>query len=163
MTALRHILAILPLPFVFLVVSPIFGGPAWAAPDKFQGFWITERYGSVVEVADCPHQAGAICGTIVWLWAAIEADGTPVLDARNPDDTLRQQPLIGRQILIDMHWDGDTAKGRIYNPEDGRTYRATIKAIDADTLHVEGCVMFLCQTQVWRRPSSLPRFDNSRA
>ena len=46
-------------------------------------------------------------------------------------------------------------EGRIYNPEDGQTYRATVSRNGADTLQVEGCVLFVCQKQVWWKASVL--------
>ena len=45
--------------------------------------------------------------------------------------------------------------GQIYNPEDGQTYRATVRRNGADALLIEGCVLFICQKQVWRKASTL--------
>ena len=45
--------------------------------------------------------------------------------------------------------------GRIYNPEDGQTYRATVRQTATDTLAIEGCVLFICQKQVWRSAAAL--------
>lgn len=166
MTTLRHLLAFLPFPLIFLVISPIFGGPAFAAPTTMNGYWVTEGYASVVEVGPCETAEASLCGEIVWLWAAVDGNGQPVLDAENPDRELRRQPLLGRHILIHMVRGSSeplSASGDIYNPGDGRTYRATMTLVDDDTLYVEGCVLFLCKTQVWRRPSALPRFDDPQA
>ncbi len=137
---------------------------AAAAGEELGGHWVTTGYESVVKIGACPQDSALLCGDIVWLWDAVDGDGVPTRDEENPDPDQRTQPLLGRTIIIDMTQRPDaprTASGDIYNPGDGRTYRATIDLIDATTLHVEGCVMFLCQTQVWRRPSALPRFDNT--
>ena len=136
--------------------------PASPSEASLQGYWVTKGYESVVEIGPCPDAPSRLCGDIVWLWDAVDAAGHPVRDAENPDSTLRPQPLLGRTIVIDMvpkASNTHSASGHIYNPGDGRTYRATIALIDPTTLHVEGCVMFICQTQVWRRPTALPRFD----
>ncbi len=165
MIALRHILAFLPFPLIFMVVSPLFGGPAFAGHPTIHGYWATERYASVVEIKPCETGAAQICGSIVWLWDGVDAQGQPVTDAENPDPDLRRRPLLGREILsgqIDPAAARTAANGNIYNPEDGRTYRATLRLIDDDTLHVKGCVLFICQTQVWRRSASLPRFEDPR-
>ena len=162
MIACRHLLAFLPFPVIFLMVSPIFGGPVLAAQSTLAGFWATERYASVVEISVCPENTESVCGTIVWLWDAVDGAGLPVTDAENPDPGLRDRPLIGRVILAGtVRGTGkmSEATGEIYNPEDGRTYRTTIRLIDDITLHVKGCVVFICRTQVWRRPESLPRFE----
>lgn len=162
MNTLKHLLAFLPIPLVIFIVSPIFGGPVFAKTGDLEGFWATEAYSSVVEIKSCATDGSRICGTIVWLWDATDGNGRPVLDEKNPDVDRKTEPLLRREILIDMEVGplaSLSAKGEIYNPEDGRTYRATIKLVNSDTLHVDGCVLFLCQTQVWRRPSSLPHFD----
>ncbi len=46
-------------------------------------------------------------------------------------------------------------EGRIYNPENGRTYRASLKLRSPDLLEVKGCLLIVCDTQVWRRVESL--------
>ena len=46
-------------------------------------------------------------------------------------------------------------EGRIYNPENGRTYRASLKLRSPDILEVKGCLLIVCDTQVWRRVESL--------
>ena len=50
---------------------------------------------------------------------------------------------------------GGSWAGRIYNPEDGQTYRATLRRVGNDTLVIEGCVLFICQKQIWRSASAL--------
>lgn len=50
---------------------------------------------------------------------------------------------------------GEVMQGRIYNPENGRTYRASLKLRSPDILEVKGCLLIVCDTQVWRRVESL--------
>jgi uncharacterized protein (DUF2147 family) len=49
--------------------------------------------------------------------------------------------------------DGDAwSGGKIYNPDDGKTYKAKVTPVDANTLKVRGCVFVpLCKTQTWTR------------
>jgi hypothetical protein len=44
-------------------------------------------------------------------------------------------------------WQG----GRLYNPEDGRDYKGSLHLQSPTRLVVDGCVLFICRTQVWRR------------
>jgi uncharacterized protein (DUF2147 family) len=46
---------------------------------------------------------------------------------------------------------GRWAGGRLYNPEDGRDYKGSLTLRSPEQLVVDGCVLFICQTQVWRR------------
>ena len=41
--------------------------------------------------------------------------------------------------------------GAIYNPKDGRTYRARMELVSQDTLAVSGCLGPICKTLLWQR------------
>ena len=115
------------------------------------GTWLTEGGKSHVSIAPCGDK---LCGRIVWLREPLNPDGTGKLDVDNEDPDLRGRPIIGLRMLHGFSGDGDGrgSGGRIYNPEDGYTYRSKMKVIDADTLEVSGCVLFvLCQGQTWTR------------
>ena len=49
--------------------------------------------------------------------------------------------------------EGSWADGRIYNPEDGKTYQATMRLVDANTLQVRGYVLLpiFGTTRTWTR------------
>ena len=125
------------------------------AEDGVLGRWVTQGVGAIVELAPCAG-ASTLCGTIRWLWDPVDDKGRPRLDAQNTDAGLRSRPLMGLSILSGLkptsggHW-----AGHIYNPEDGQTYRATMRRSGVDVLLVEGCVLFICQKQVWWRASAL--------
>lgn len=126
-----------------------------AAEDGVAGRWVTPGVSAIVELAPCAEPS-TLCGTIRWLWDSVDEKGRPRLYSQNTDASLRSRPLLGLAILSDLKarqsggWEG-----RIYNPEDGQTYRATINRRGADSLLVEGCVLFVCQKQVWRKASAL--------
>lgn len=120
------------------------------------GRWATPGVSAIVELSPCAVERSTLCGTIRWLWDAVDDKGRPRLDSRNADASLRSQPLLGLAILSGLKprpaggWEG-----RIYNPEDGQTYRATVSRNGTDTLQIEGCVLFVCQKQVWWKASVL--------
>ena len=119
------------------------------------GRWATPGVAAIVELAPCSDTSG-LCGTIRWLWEANDEKGRPRLDTQNADATLRARPLIGLSILSGLApAAGGSWAGRIYNPEDGQTYRATLRRVGNDTLVIEGCVLFICQKQIWRSASAL--------
>ena len=108
------------------------------AADQIFGEWWTPGFNARVVIYECGEVA---CGKITWLWE------------ETPQDIADTQPLVGRTIfsglkrLAPYKW-GD---GRIYNPEDGRSYASNIALLTANTLEVNGCVMLFCKRQVWRR------------
>jgi uncharacterized protein (DUF2147 family) len=109
------------------------------------GDWWTPGFGARVRIEPCGE---SVCGRIVWLWD--EAAG----------QRADRGPLVGRRVIEHMRpaepgfWRG----GRLYNPEDGRDYKGSLQLQAPGRLVVDGCVLFVCQTQVWRRadPAKCP-------
>ena len=115
-----------------------------------EGRWITENARSHIVIARC---GANYCGKIAALKAPFNQDGNPKTDINNPDPALRRQLLIGLEIIRDMRPEdeGNTWRGQIYNPENGKIYDATMQ-LRPDGLKVEGCFAYvLCGSQVWRR------------
>ena len=137
------------LIFIFLALWP---ATAMAQPDALDvyGVWLTDTEDAHIEITDCGDDSP--CGSLIW----VDPDSTPTLaDAQNPDPALRERPLIGLQIISGYErgkkqWAG----GRIYNPEDGKTYRSTLKRLGSGTLRVRGCGGPICRTNIWTAVSS---------
>ena len=122
-------------------------GPALA---DLQGIWAMSDGKVTVKVDDC---GGNLCARIVDLKEPIsKIDGKPKVDRENPDPAKRNRPLIGLSILIGMKPTGDNFwKGAIYNPDDGKTYSATVR-YDGRSMKVKGCVAgVLCKTNTFVR------------
>ena len=56
-------------------------------------------------------------------------------------------------MISGMTADGtdEWGSGKIYNAENGKTYRSKMALKNADTLEVSGCVFILCEDQTWTR------------
>jgi uncharacterized protein (DUF2147 family) len=128
-----------------------------ARSQDVHGEWATQGYSARVRIAPCTQTSALLCGEILWLWEASDAKGVPLRDAQNPKAELRQRPLIGLSLLKDFRRESDAkwTDGSIYDPESGRTYRATVTLRSYDELEVSGCFLFICQSQLWRRTKSL--------
>ena len=114
------------------------------------GVWLTKGGRSHISIYPCGDN---YCGSIVKLAEPYNADGSPKVDENNPEASLRNRPLIGMRILLDMAPGAKAGKweGSIYNPEDGDVYDGSIVVKGAD-LEVEGCVAFIiCRSQRWTR------------
>jgi uncharacterized protein (DUF2147 family) len=130
------------------------GSPPAAAqgPAAIVGTWLTENGRSHVRIAPCGDK---LCGTIVWLKEPNQPDGAAKVDSKNPDPAKRARPILGLPILWDFvavsatEWES----GRIYNPEDGDTYRCIMQLQADGTLRVRGYVgvSLLGKTQIWTR------------
>jgi uncharacterized protein (DUF2147 family) len=125
-----------------LVISPA------AHAQEAQGTWSMGKV--TVKVSDC---GGNLCATIVALAEPIsKIDGKPKVDRENPDESKRKRPIIGLTVMNGMKPAGEgTWKGRIYNPDDGKTYNATVR-LSGNTMKVQGCVLgVLCKTNNFAR------------
>jgi len=148
--------------FVVSLIAALAATPgaarAQAIPEGLRGQWATQGFGSIVELYPCPHASTLLCGRITWLWDATDEHGTPRTDKENPDAGLRGRPLIGIQIIRDFReaGAGTWSEGRLYNPDDGRTYGGSIRLLAAGRLQLQGCALrIFCQSQRWYRPEAL--------
>ena len=125
-----------------LAVCIAIASPASAAtPSEVAGDWATPGLGAVVRLSACREDARELCGRLIWAW-----------------DPARLRPgSIGAEMLRGFAWRNDAwTGGEVFNPEDGRTYSGSIR-LDGEVLRLRGCAGPFCQTQVWRRLSSIPR------
>ena len=120
--------------------------PAMAA-DPISGRWVTEDKDAVVAIGDC---GTSTCGTIA-RFLITPPDGLDQRDINNPDRNLRTRKLLGLPILTGFKKDDDLWRGRIYDPNTGKSYRSVVRRKDANTLEVKGCIGPFCQTQIWRK------------
>ena len=123
---------------IFLCGLLLFAAARADAADQIFGEWWTPGFNARVAIYECGNDA---CGKITWLWE------------ETPQDIADKQPLIGRAIFSGLKWlaPNKWGDGRIYNPEDGRSYASNIALLTTNTLEVNGCVMLFCKRQVWRR------------
>jgi uncharacterized protein (DUF2147 family) len=121
-------------------------------PAAIVGTWLTEGGRSHVRIAPCGEK---LCGNIVWLKEPNQPNGAAKVDAKNPDPAKRARPIVGLPILWDFVAASPTEweSGRIYNPEDGDTYRCIMQLQADGTLRVRGYVgvSLLGKTQIWTR------------
>ncbi len=114
--------------------------------NPIEGRWLTEGGKAVVVVAPCGSQ---LCGRIERV-----LDPRAPRDARdinNPNAALRTRPVQGLQILSGFARNGSRWSGRIYDPEEGKSYRSNLSMGRDGKLNVQGCIGPFCQTQRWTR------------
>jgi len=79
------------------------------------------------------------------------------LDIENPNVELRTRELRGLTILSGFHYEGDGrwSGGRVYDPNSGKTYKGTIRLVDANTIKLRGFIgiSLFGRTETWVRRS----------
>jgi uncharacterized protein (DUF2147 family) len=103
----------------------------WRAPD-----------GGTTRIARC---GTALCGTLVTVVPARDANGRPVTDSKNKDPSKHARPLVGVTVLIGL-WPSGPNKwsGQLYNPDDGGTYEGHLIEQGATSIRIEGCALGMC-------------------
>ena len=135
-----------------LLSATLVAVPAHAdiAPDDVTGTWVTEQKepGDPFSHVEIFEKNGRYAGRIVWLSQPLYRDdedesGRPRRDRENPDEALRDRPILGLEIMHSFRFDDGDGKwvdGRIYDPENGKEYRCKVTMKDPDTLEIFGYV-----------------------
>lgn len=144
---------------MFALATVMVSVTAFAADKKgITGRWTVQDGNSRVEIYQDAN--GTIEGKICWLrepnYAAGHPDaGKPKLDRKNPDKSLRNQPIIGLVLLKGFKSDGEDkwSGGKVYDPESGKTYKGTLKLESENTLNMRGFIgiSLLGRSEKWTR------------
>ena len=116
------------------------------------GVWLHANERIQVEIVSCGDR---LCGNIVWFKWPNDAQGLPLVDLKNPNPALRERPLLGLAILSDLRRAGELTweDGKIYNPDDGKDYRARMSIQRDGSLRVRAYVLLplFGENQIWKR------------
>lgn len=135
-----------------------------ADPDAIVGTWTTAEGKSQVEIY---KQDGLYHGRIVALKEPLyptdpghkdylpDRAGQPKVDRHNPDESLRDRPIIGMNLMTGFKHDGgdEWSGGTIYDPESGKTYKCKLTLAAPAELRVRGFVgvSLFGRTTVWTK------------
>ena len=132
---------------VISVTSPNFNSSLQAAGvSEIVGLWRTQK-GELIRFFSCGSQ---ICGRIV------KARSSRGRDTNNPKPHLRKRPVKGLTIIRSNRKTGPKKwTGTVYNVEDGKTYRGSLKLISGKKAELKGCMsQGLCQSALWKKVSN---------
>jgi len=132
-----------------VVLGLALASPA-AAQGTIDGVWRDDGGYVEITVGPCAALASGPSGRCGRITRIIRMKpGETDRDRHNDNPTLRQRPILGITILSGLIWRDGAWRGRVYNPEDGGTYRAEVRPGARGTLEVKGCLGFICRTKVW--------------
>jgi len=130
-----------------------------AGPEDILGVWNTEGKEAMIMIYKCDVK---YCVKVGWSkdpnYPADSKEGTPgtpTLDHNNPNPKLRNNPIIGLKILYDFIFTGDNlwTGGKIYNPDNGKTYSGKMTLLSSNQLNLRGFVgiSLIGRTTTWTR------------
>jgi uncharacterized protein (DUF2147 family) len=150
---MRHQCAAVVGLLTVALLAPV--SPSHAASADPTGYWKkpdAERE-SKIEVFKCGKKKTNLCAKIAWLKEPNDSKGKPLHDVRNENPALRGRQILGLPIFTDLVPSApSTWNGKIYNPEDGRTYTATLTVLSRKQILLKGCkAWLLCGERNWFR------------
>lgn len=146
------------------VALSVTASAAQAAP-KEVGLWYDDSGKGAVMVETCGDK---LCGRIYWLKDVLNAEGKPLRDKYNPNESQQNRPICGLQVIggLARMEDGEWDSGWIYDPKEGKSYSVAVKLAGPDTLKVTGYLVMkmMGRTLTWTRaPSNLPSCKDATA
>ncbi|TGD80476.1 DUF2147 domain-containing protein [Hymenobacter wooponensis] len=117
------------------------------------GVWTDGEKKAQFEIYKCGDK---LCGKILSLTEPNDPKtGKPKLDAQNPDPKLRNRPLVGIVFMQSFEYEGENKwdDGKIYKPQNGKTYSCYIKMLKQNSMEVKGYIGFslIGESQTWTR------------
>ena len=109
--------------------------------DSVIGKWLTDGGKSVIEIS---KDKDVYAGKMIWLKIPVYPEddknaGKEKMDINNPDEKLRNKKLNGITLLWGFKFKkGKWVGGRIYDPENGKTYFCKIKMDKNNNLVIKG-------------------------
>lgn len=132
----------------FIAAAALLAASSPALADgPIAGRWTTQDKDAIVSIGKC---GASVCGKIA-RFLITPPQGADQRDINNPNAAQRKRKLLGLPILTGFKKDGKVWRGKIYDPNSGKTYRSILRRKSANVLEVKGCVGPFCQTQIWRK------------
>ena len=130
-----------------LLISAI----AWSDTTDVEGRWLTEDGDGWIEIR---LVGNTLEGTIAGSPDSKQREEREY-DEFNPDPSLRNRRLQGLTIMTGLEYDGEGrwTGGRIYDPNSGKTYKCSLRQLDANTVKLRGYigVSLFGRSETWTR------------
>ncbi|MGE6219657.1 DUF2147 domain-containing protein [Nubsella zeaxanthinifaciens] len=119
--------------------------------DDILGKWVNPSGEGQIEIY---KKGDKYFGKLVWIKEPNNPNGKPKTDEKNPNEGLRNKPVLGLEILKNFEFnDGKWDDGTIYDPKSGKTYSCKLTLKDQNLLNIRGYigVSLIGRTEVWKR------------
>ena len=117
--------------------------------DDILGIWSINEGEAKVEIY---QEAGVYMGKIVWLKEPNTSKGEPKTDRKNPNRSLRDQPVMGLVILKDLTYkNGQWVNGKLYAVAKGKEVDVNLSLKSPEQLTLNISVSRFSTTKTWTR------------
>ena len=119
------------------------------AQDDIEGVWFAGEGNTKVQISK--DESGEYQGTIVWLKQPLNKKGKPYTDRMNPDESLRDRPILGLTMLENLTYKNGNWIGKIYSPKRGKTVDAILSIENAMELKLKVSYKGFTREKIWVR------------
>jgi len=123
--------------------------------ESIAGIWWNDKKTSKIEIKEVN---GKFIGTVIYINPEKYVNGEPEKDFNNPDQKLKSRSRLGLQILSELKFnakDNQWQNGRIYDPDNGKTYDCYAWFDkDPNLLYLKGYVVgikWLGRSTIWTK------------
>ena len=136
--------------FFFLVLLTTSSFTISESKNTMEGYWLTSQ--SIVEVKNCKKK---ICAQLCeHIFVEDGVDPKSIMDSNNKKRSLRDRPLIGINLLEDFPSYALDRKflkmERFMTQAEAEHFKSNLYLLDDGTLKVEGCLMGICDHEIWQ-------------
>ena len=123
-----------------------------AQSDDILGIWLEEKKQSKIEIYKKDNN---FFGKIIWLKEPLDEYGNIKLDKKNPNNSMRKNPINGLVIMKDLKYKkkGEWSDGEIYDARSGKTYSLEVYMKNVNKLDLRGYIGYTLfgKTTSWTR------------
>ena len=123
-----------------------------AQSDDILGIWLEEKKQSKIEIY---KKNNSFFGKIIWLKDPLDEYGNIKLDKKNPNNSMRKNPINGLVIMKDLKYKkkGEWSDGEIYDARSGKTYSLKVYMKNVNKLDLRGYIGYTLfgKTTSWTR------------
>jgi hypothetical protein len=114
------------------------------------GIWANEQNSIRIEFFKA---SSGYAAKIVWMAKPNDDYGKPLKDAKNPNPSLRKNPLIGTVLLYNLQFDGKDGfgSGKLYAPKRGVIADCSVRVVSSDKIEITGKKGLYQDTKKWSR------------
>ncbi len=119
--------------------------------DAVLGKWLSATGEGQIEIY---KRADKYFGKLSWIKEPNDEKGKPKLDAKNPNQSLTNKPILGLEILKNFIFeDGKWTDGTIYDPQTGKTYSCNLTLKENGQLNIRGYIgiSLIGRSETWKR------------
>ncbi len=127
---------------LFTALTTAAASSVYAQSPPIEGIWLNEKQQTKIQFYKAPN--GTYAARLAWFVPPQGENMRTKVDKRNPNEALRNRPLLGTNIVYDLRPAGknEYEKGKAYDPSSGKTYDCKVTLHAPQKMTMRGYIGF---------------------